>query len=59
MEAETLKQASRWNDPDTCEDNVRMGLKRNRMGGVDWTQLAQDRDRWRALVNTAMNFLSP
>jgi hypothetical protein len=24
-------------------------------GGVDWIQLAQDRGRWRALVNTAMN----
>jgi hypothetical protein len=24
-------------------------------GGVEWTHLAQDRDRWRAFVNTAMN----
>jgi hypothetical protein len=27
--------------------------------GVDWTQLAQDRDQWRAVVNMAMNLLVP
>jgi hypothetical protein len=27
--------------------------------GVDWIDLAQDRDRWRALVNTVMNLLVP
>jgi hypothetical protein len=25
------------------------------LGGVEWIQLAQDRDRWRAVVNTVMN----
>jgi hypothetical protein len=29
------------------------------MGGVDWIDLAQDRDRWQALVNTAMNLQVP
>jgi hypothetical protein len=37
------------------EDGIRMDLKEIGWGSVDWIQLAQDRDRWRALVNTVMN----
>jgi hypothetical protein len=37
------------------EDNVRMDLREIGCGGMDWIDLAQDRDRWRALVNTVMN----
>jgi hypothetical protein len=36
------------------EDGIGMDFRRL-AGGVDWIQLAQDRDRWRALVNTVMN----
>ena len=36
------------------EDNIKMGLQEVG-GGGDWMELAQDRDRWRALVNTEMN----
>jgi hypothetical protein len=37
------------------EDGVRMDLMEIGWGNVDWIQLAQDKDRWRALINTAMN----
>ena len=40
------------------EDNIKMGL-REVGGGGDWMDLAQDRDRWRTLVNTVMNFRAP
>jgi hypothetical protein len=37
------------------EDGIRMDLREIAWGSVDWIQLAQDRDRWQALVNTVMN----
>ena len=40
------------------EDNIKMYLKEVR-GGGDWMELAQNRNRWRALVNTVMNFRVP
>jgi len=40
------------------EDNIKMDL-RGVGGGGDWMELAQDRDRWWALVNTVMNFRVP
>jgi hypothetical protein len=41
------------------EDNIKMDLQEVGRGGVDWIDLAQDRDRWRALVYTVMNLRVP
>jgi hypothetical protein len=40
-------------------ENVKVDFKDRRMGIVDWIDLAQDRDQWRALVNTLMNLHVP
>jgi hypothetical protein len=37
------------------EYNIRMNPREIGWGGMDWIDLAQDRDQWRALVNTVMN----
>jgi hypothetical protein len=41
------------------EDNIRMDLREVGCACVDWMELAQDRDRWRALVNVVMNIRVP
>jgi hypothetical protein len=47
------RPARRW------EDNIKMDLLEVGWRGMDWINVAQDRDRWRALVHTVMNLRVP
>jgi len=47
------KPRCRW------ENNNKMHLQEVGCGGMDWIELAQDRDRWRALVNAVMDLWVP
>jgi hypothetical protein len=47
------KPRRRW------EDNIKMDLEEVGCGGMDWIELAQVRDRWRALVNAVTNLRVP
>jgi hypothetical protein len=40
-------------------DNIKIHLREMGWDGMDWIDLAQNRDQWRALVNTAMNLRVP
>jgi hypothetical protein len=41
------------------KDNIKMDLRKMGWGGMDWIDLAQDRDQWRVLVNTVMSLRVP
>jgi hypothetical protein len=42
-----------------CVDNIKIDLREIGWDGMNWIDLAQDRDQWRALVNTVMNLRVP
>jgi hypothetical protein len=48
-----VRPRNRW------EDNIKMDLQKVGSGDMEWIELAQDRDRWRALVNAVMNLRVP
>jgi hypothetical protein len=41
------------------EDNIKMGIQKAGCGDMDWIELAEVRDRWRALVNAVINLRVP
>jgi len=47
------KPSRRW------EDNIKLYIQEVGCGGMDWIELAQDRHRWRALVNAVMKLQVP
>jgi hypothetical protein len=48
-----------WRHAHRSENNIKMNMCDIFWEGVDWIHLAQDRDQWRAVVNTVMNSLVP
>jgi hypothetical protein len=40
-------------------DNIKMNFREIEWGGIEWIDMAQHRDQWRALVNTVMNLRVP
>ena len=48
-----------WRPRRRWEDNIKMDLEEVGRGCGDWMELAQDRDGWRTLVSTVMNFGVP
>ena len=52
-EKETTWETLRW------KDNIKMDFQEVGYGGMDWIDLAQDRDKWREFVNAVMNLGVP
>jgi hypothetical protein len=48
-----------WRDRCRWKDNIETDLQEVRCGGMDWIELAQDRDMWPILLNAVMNLRVP
>ena len=48
-----------WKTQDQMQDNIKITLREVGCGYMDWIDVAQDRDRWRAVVNAVMNLRVP
>jgi hypothetical protein len=48
-----------WRTRHRWEDNIRMDLQEVGCGGMDWIELAQDRDRWRVFANAITRLRVP
>jgi len=56
----SLRERGHWGRPrHRWEDNIKMDHQEVGGGRGDWMELAQDRDRWRALVGTVRDFRVP
>ena len=54
-----LREKSLWRPRSRWEENNKMDLQEVEWGCMDWIYLAEDRDRWRALVSAVMNLRVP
>ena len=50
-----MRERDHLEDPGVQEENIKMDLQELGWGGMDWIDLAQDMDRWWALINVVMN----
>jgi hypothetical protein len=57
---ESKKERDHWEDQDVGGSTIfKMDLREIGWDGVDWIDMAQDMDQWRALMNTVLNFRIP
>jgi hypothetical protein len=56
---EHLRERDHWGDPGVDGRIILRWIFRKWNVGLDWIELAYDRDRWRALVNAVMNLRGP